>query len=363
MTQYTIPIPILKRIGISGWGKPPWPCHRNNSIFSGMALANKTRVHSNPVFGSYLADPFVWHAGGNYFAIGTGSSDAAGQTKGRAFTILQSSDFFTWQFAANALLHPDPALGSSFWAPEVAYHDGRYYLYYSVGHGDKDHRLRVAESESPLGPYSDMGINLVDPAECSFAIDPHPFQDDDGQWYLFYARDFLETSEARAGTALVVVKLERMTETTGQGKVVLRARRDWQRFQKDRSMYGKVWDWHTLEGPFVRKHEGRYYCFYSGGRWENESYGVDFGISSNVMGPYSDDGNESGPRVLRTEPGRIIGPGHNSMATGPDGENEYIVYHAWDREMKMRQMYIDPLVWTPGGPRCIRLGSEARSTA
>ncbi|MDB6067564.1 MAG: glycoside hydrolase, family 43 [Pedosphaera sp.] len=326
-----------------------------------MALATKMRVHSNPVYGSYLADPFVWRSGGSYFAIGTGSADAAGQTVGKAFTVLQSSDFFNWQFASNALLHPDPALGSSFWAPEVAYHDGRYYLYYSVGHGDKDHRLRVAESASPQGPYRDIGINLVDPAQCAFAIDPHPFQDDDGQWYLFYARDFLETTKARAGTALVVAKLERMTELAGEGKVVLRARMDWQRFQKGRSMYGEVWDWHTLEGPFVRKHDGRYYCFYSGGRWESENYGVDYGISQSVMGPYSDNGNESGPRVLRTEPGRILGPGHNSIVTGPDGRNEYIVYHAWDREMKMRQMFIDPLVWTPEGPRCIRPSSEAQS--
>ena len=134
--------------------------------------------------------------------------------------------------------------------------------------------------------------------------------------------------------------------------MVLRARSEWQRFQKDRLMYGRSWDWHTLEGPFVRKHEGHYYCFYSGGRWETESYGVDYGVSLNVMGPYSDMGNEAGPRVLRTVPGHVIGPGHNSIAVGPDGQTEYIVYHAWDKEMKARQMYIDRLFWTHDGPRC-----------
>jgi len=34
------------------------------------------------------------------------------------------------------LLRPDPALGDNFWAPEVAYCDGKFYLYY-VGHEDK----------------------------------------------------------------------------------------------------------------------------------------------------------------------------------------------------------------------------------
>ena len=40
------------------------------------------------------------------------------------------------------------------------------------------------------------------------------------------------------------------------------------------------------------------------------------------------------------------------ITTGPDGETEYIVYHAWDKAMKMRQMCIDKLDWTTDGPRC-----------
>jgi GH43 family beta-xylosidase len=117
-------------------------------------------------------------------------------------------------------------------------------------------------------------------------------------------------------------------------------------------MYGRNWDWHTLEGPCVCKHNGRYYCFYSGGCWQNDSYGVDYGVADNVMGPYSDAGNEDGPRVLKTVPNHVIGPGHNSIVRGPDGETDYIVYHAWDKQMKLRRMFVDELSWTPGGPRC-----------
>ena len=70
-------------------------------------------------------------------------------------------------------------------------------------------------------------------------------------------------------------RLIAMTQLAGEAKVVLRATHDWQRFQANRLMYGQTWDWHTLEGPCVHKHDGRYDCFYSGGRWETESYGVD----------------------------------------------------------------------------------------
>jgi len=70
----------------------------------------------------------------------------------------------------------------------------------------------------------------------------------------------------RAGTALKVAPLKSMTEVlVEQSRVVVRANFDWQRFQASRQMYGALFDWHTLEGPFVWKRGGRYYCFYSGG--------------------------------------------------------------------------------------------------
>jgi beta-xylosidase len=307
----------------------------------------------NPAYGAYFADPFVWKQGETYYAIGTGELEATGKTIGKVFPLLQSSDFVQWQPAGSAMLRPDPALGGHFWAPEVAFANDRFYLYYSVGHGDQDHQLRVAASDSPQGPYHDLGLTLLDRTACPFAIDAHPFQDDDGRWYLFYARDFLDqTDQARPGTALMVAPLETMTKLAPGGEVVLRARHDWQRFQAQRPLYGRTWDWHTLEGPFVRKHEGVYYCFYSAGRWEDDSYGVDYAVAESVMGPYSDEGSESGPRVLRTVPTHVIGPGHNSIVLGPDGITEYLAYHAWDKTMKNRLMFLDKLNWSSHGPRC-----------
>ena len=132
-------------------------------------------------------------------------------------------------------------------------------------------------------------------------------------------------------------------------------------FAADRPMYGARYDWHTLEGPCVRRHDGRYYCFYSGGRWESDAYGVDYAVGDHVLGPYSDAGSEDGPRVLRSAPGALIGPGHNSIVVGPDGVSEHLVFHAWDAAMRTRRMFIDRLVWTAEGPRRAAGASSARS--
>jgi GH43 family beta-xylosidase len=319
------------------------------------------------VYPEYFADPFVWRHEGTYYAVGTGAAEAAGETTNAApppppapagdepgvFPLLRSDDFVTWRCVGRALRRPDPGLGHTFWAPEVAHDWGVFYLYYSVGREDKNHQLRVATSDRPEGLYQDTGRPLLDPSGCPFAIDPHPFRDDDGQWYLFYARDFLDTEGGfRAGTALAVRRLATMTSLGGVETVVLRAGFDWQRFQRDRPMYGGVYDWHTLEGPCVRRHEGRYYCFYSGGRWETESYGVDYGVAETVTGPYAHPTDLERPRVLSSVPGRVLGPGHNSAVLGPDGVTEYLAYHAWGSDMRARRMFLDRLLWTADGPRC-----------
>jgi beta-xylosidase len=324
----------------------------------------KERQIPPAVYDGYFADPFAWEYKGEYFAIGTGPAEAAGETAGteKVFPLLHSRDFIHWRYAGQAMERPDPEMGNTFWAPEVAFAEGRFYLYYSVGRGDKFHQLGVAISEHPLGPYHDVGLTFLaprantvglrrNPTTYPFAIDPHPFRDVDGTWYLFYARDFLDSENGlRAGTALAVDRLRTMTELAVEEKVVLRARYDWQRFQNPRRIYGQTFDWHTLEGPFVRRHNGRYYCLYSGGRWETENYGVDYGVADSVWGPYSDAGAENGPRVLRTVPGQLLGPGHNSIVTRRDGQ-DYIVYHAWDRTMKARRMYVNRLTWTRNGLR------------
>jgi len=315
-------------------------------------MTTSVQSYQNPVFDGYFADPFVWRSGGEYFAVGTGAEEASGAPgepgTPSVFPLLRSRDLLHWQPSGRALVRPDPALGNTFWAPEVIEHERRFYLYYSVGFEDRLHQLRVASSDSPLGPYRDETA-LTEVGVCAFAIDPHPFRDVDGRIYLFHARDFLDGP--RPGTALVVHELETMTRLSSEGRTVLRARCDWQRFMESRPMYGGVYDWHTLEGPCVVRHEGRYYCFYSGGRWETESYGVDYGVAPHVLGPYSDEGNESGPRILRTVPGRVIGPGHNSIVTAPDGITRFLAYHAWDAARTARRLCIDRLEFTGAGPR------------
>ena len=99
------------------------------------------------------------------------------------------------------------------------------------------------------------------------------------------------------------------------------------------------------------KHDGRYYCFYSGANYQTTRYGVDYVVADHPLGPYADQADH--PRVLHSVPDKVRGPGHHSIVFGPDGHTQYILYHAWDPGMRLRQMCLDKLVWTPEGPRCV----------
>lgn len=302
--------------------------------------------YQNPVWNGYLADPFVLQHDGEYYAYGTGPARA----DGLVFTVLRSTDLVHWRECGGALVPPDPD-GVAFWAPEVAMSNGRFYMYYSMADrsGDMSHRLRVAIAEHPAGPFVDAGHPLL--PELGFTIDAHPFRDPkDGRWYLFFARDFFD---GRPGTAIAAAPLaDDMVTVDGPVTTILRASDDWQIYCRDRHYYGKIWDaWHTLEGPAVVAEGGRYYLLYSGGNWQSDGYGVGYAVADTALGPYHEP--ESGPAVLRGAGDCVIGPGHNSVAIGPDGRTRFIVYHAWDRDLTARRMCIDPLVFTAGRPECL----------
>lgn len=316
-------------------------------------------TYSNPVYAGALADPFVLRHAGAYYAYGTGNQTEA---DGRHFPVLRSDDFAQWHFVGGALV-PWSREPMAYWAPEVAVRGGRFYLYYSAGleARDETHRLRVAMADHPAGPFIDAGpVRIGGLMGDAFCIDASPFRDPNGgQWYLFFAADFF--ANGRVGTGTMGVRLaEDMLTTQGEPLTLLRPSADWQIYERERFHYGRNWEaWHTIEGPFVWYRKGAYYCFYSGGNWRNETYGVGYGVADHPLGPYRDEWNAEGPAVLRASAGRMLGPGHNSIALGPDGITEFMVYHAWDADRTARRMCIDPLAWMrdenggPDRPRCI----------
>lgn len=297
---------------------------------------------SAPVYAEYFADPFVLRVqDGTYVAYGTGRPPAAGNA---VFEALTSTDLAHWESHGPVLPRLSDAHGDEYWAPEVVEAGGAWWLYYSVGHGIVGHHIRVARADHPLGPFVDRGVNLT-PNE-SFAIDAHPFRDQDGTWYLFFARDVLQHS--RPGTHLAVVRLGAMDSTAGPVTEVLEANADWQIFERGRAIYDGTFDWHTLEGPAVVLRGGRYWMTYSGGAWTGDGYAVSWAVADHPAGPWRHAPQDALP-LLTTDDDGLIGPGHNSLTVMPDGD-DVIVFHAWDADHDARRMHVRRICFKPEGP-------------
>lgn len=310
---------------------------------------SKTKIVSstyvNPVHNRPCPDPYVLKHLNEYWCYCTGFWH-----DGRCFGILHSRDLIHWRELGGAMERLNEE-ATCYWAPEVIYDNGRFLMYYSVGN-EEFMQIRVAISEHPAGPFTDANRSLTTE---QFAIDPHVFRDTDGKWYLFYATDFLE--HTHVGTGTVCDEMLDAFTLAGRARPVTRARYDWQVYDPQRAEKGGV-RWHTVEGPFVLKRKGRYYQMFSGGNWKNLTYGATYAVSDSVLKEVEWQQLADGERVLpilRTIPGKVIGPGHNSAARGTDLLETYCVYHRWAEDGSDRVLAIDRMDWA--GERMFVIGA------
>ncbi len=142
----------------------------------------------NPIVpaGMYIADPeaHVWKDGKLYLYGSRDESDDYWCSY--SHHVLSTSDLKKWTVTENAFASKGPYDQVSYhdnllFAPDCAYKDGTYYLYYcSPG---KKLTEGVATSSSPFGPFVNgkqiKGANQIDPAVLI---------DDDGQGYYYWGQ-------------------------------------------------------------------------------------------------------------------------------------------------------------------------------
>ena len=278
------------------------------------------------------ADPYVLYHDGQYYLYGTGGNDG--------IKVYVSKNMAVWTKAMGATdgyaLHKDDVFGDKwFWAPEVYYIDGKFYMFYSA-----NERISMAESDSPLGPFrQDKEFCFHDAGE----IDTHLFVDDDGKKYLYYVR-FTNGNEiwvAQLNDDMRSIKEETLTHCLGANDATAQP---WEQVQA-----------RVNEGPFVLKHNGTYYLTYSGNDYQSPKYAVGYATSDSPMGPWTR--YEGNPVLIGND--QLAGTGHHSFITKPSGCN-LIVYHAHNTPttVQPRKLCIDTyeFVANPnGGPDILKV--------
>ncbi|HUU29893.1 MAG TPA: family 43 glycosylhydrolase [archaeon] len=270
--------------------------------------------------GRELPDPFCIKTKDGYYLTGT---SGLSPNSDYVYVMFHSLDLKTWTRLDPILKVPEyeGSRRANYWAPEILPYQGKFYLYYTAdSFGDPERRfVRVAVGENISGPYEDCKVTLTKQP----SIDGDPFFVSEDEGYLFYTGN---EGNDHVGQ-LLVDRLISPTQAENQPRKVFPAE-------------SVEWE----EGAFVIRANNSFYLFTSQGNWRDGTYHVLVAKADKILGPYKRLKKENGdPRVLKTQ-GLQIGPGHNSIFTGPDSKH-YICYHAWDKEHTGRYPWIAPIEW------------------
>jgi beta-xylosidase len=287
---------------------------------------------TQPVISSDFPDPFVLRTATAYYAM---STNAGGQN----VPLSSSTDLVNWQYLGDAMPVLAPWVATTnvdVWAPEAMQVKGGYALYYTA-RTEKNALMciGVATSAKPEGPYQDQASEpLVCQEDQGGSIDASPFIDKDGQRYLYWKND---------GNCCGMATWIWVQKVSPEGTRLIGERR--QLFYNS-----NAWEGGVIEAPNTVLRDGRYYLFYSSGRWDSPFYSVGYAVANSPMGPFRKVSVE-GP-LVETMSGPVLGAGHQGITTDGAGRS-WFYYHGWaDGEVGYpngrRAMFVSPIEWVGG---------------
>lgn len=261
---------------------------------------------NKPLFAA--GDPFVLTHNGKYYLYSTTENDKPLEAPNAFDTahdgtdgirVFESSDLINWENKGFCLKCGDVVGEKWFWAPEVTYYKGKFYMAYS-----SEERPAIAVSDSPLGPFKQTEKRWLRQDK---SIDGHIFIDEDGAAYLYYVR-------LDRNNHIFVARLsDDLSEITEEyDECLIEATEKWE-----------LIDGRIAEGPFVMKHKGLYYLIYSCNHTRNKDYAVGYATSKSPFGPFV---KYSGNPIL-SKRGDVFGTGHNSFFYDKDGKQLLCAYH------------------------------------
>lgn len=265
-----------------------------------------------------FADPFVLLEDGVYYAYGTHAGDG--------IEVYTSRDLKNWTYGGLALHKDDTTQKRWFWAPEVYHLGDKYYMYYSG-----NERLYIATSDSPMGPFRQVGDQMMkDVIGDRYSIDATIYFDDDGTTWMFFVRN-------TDGNCIWQVQLDKdhITPIASTLKKCINVSAAWE----------DIWP-RVNEGPNIVKHNGVYYLTYSANSYESQDYGVGYATATSLDGKWTKF--EGNPILRRYK--ELVGTGHHTLFKDKRGKLR-IAFHAHQSTTHIhpRTMYIGTMKFSKDG--------------
>ena len=186
-----------------------------------------------------------------------------------------------------------PWAGRQLWAPDVAFKNGTYFLYFPVKDKKDVFRIGVATSKNPEGPFK----SYPKPIKGSYSIDPAVFVDTDGTAYMYFggiwggqlqrwkkgvydpegSKTDLQRDDAPAINCKVAKLKGNMLEFDGgvQDALIIDS--------AGKPILGGDHDRRFFEGAWMHKYNRQYYLSYSTG----DTHYLAYAIGKSPLGPFT----------------------------------------------------------------------------
>ena len=266
------------------------------------AKADSVKYLSKPLISNiYTADPSAHVFEGKIYIYPSHDIDAgvAENDNGDHFAMkdyhILSMDSIGGKVTDNGVglsIKEIPWAGKQLWAPDAAFKNNTYYLYFPVKDKNDVFRIGVATAKHPAGPFKAQ----PKPIAGSFSIDPAVFTDTDGSTYIYFggiwggqlqrwkngkydsngSRTDLQQDDAPAITCKVAKLKDNMMVFDGAVKDVII------NDSLGKPLVGKDHNRRFFEGSWMHKYKNKYYFTYSTG----DTHLLAYAIGDRPTGPF-----------------------------------------------------------------------------
>ena len=246
----------------------------------------------------YMADPSVHVFNGRLYIYpshdresGIPENDNGDHFDMNDYHVLSTDDVMNGEIVDHGVVlkvSDIPWAGRQLWDCDVAYKDGKYYMYFPLKDRNDIFRMGVAISDRPEGPF----IPQPDPVRGSYSIDMAVFRDDDGEHYMYFGGIWGgQLQRYRDNKAIENPCLPADDEPALPSRVV-KLSDDMLQFAEDPCpviILGedgqplKAGDPHRFfEASWMHKYNGKYYLSYSTG----DTHLLCYAVGDNPYGPF-----------------------------------------------------------------------------
>ena len=186
-----------------------------------------------------------------------------------------------------------PWAGRQLWAPDAAYKNGKYYLYFPAKDKTDIFRIGVAVSDKPEGPFKPEANPIIG----SYSIDPAVFTDSDGKSYMYFGGIWggqlqryrngkaiecgtQPATDQPALTPQVAIMSKDMLQFGESAKNVVILGQDGKPFKSGDN------ERRFFEASWMHKYNGKYYFSYSTG----DTHKLCYATGNNPYGPFTYQG-------------------------------------------------------------------------